>query len=237
MGCFGSASSKQADSNSTDDSKSQKRRSDAITKQLQKDKQVRFWEKLVFVYQKWYKLNHLVHREVENLSLVIKTKCCSKKIQLLHQWWQFISDVFRRKNHIKELLQDEVFLKLRNLSQHRDVLMPIKFIIATTMQTLQQQKTHSSHNNGQFCCKNVTLFKHTKSLLEKPHFRSIFLRVFSTKTIDGFAIHAMFLSQSKKSCITFLRNQNHEIILQKLFPPIYASHPQITFNTCYFLFY
>ena len=40
MGCFGSASSKQADSNSTDDSKSQKRRSDAITKQLQKDKQV-----------------------------------------------------------------------------------------------------------------------------------------------------------------------------------------------------
>lgn len=41
MGCFGSASSKQADSNSSDDSKSQKRRSDAITKQLQKDKQVR----------------------------------------------------------------------------------------------------------------------------------------------------------------------------------------------------
>jgi hypothetical protein len=40
MGCFGSASSKQADSNSSDDSKSQKRRSDAITKQLQKDKQV-----------------------------------------------------------------------------------------------------------------------------------------------------------------------------------------------------
>jgi hypothetical protein len=40
MGCFGSASSKQqADSNSSDDSKSQKRRSDAITKQLQKDKQ------------------------------------------------------------------------------------------------------------------------------------------------------------------------------------------------------
>lgn len=38
MGCFGSQSSKgQA---SSDDSKSQKRRSDAITKQLQKDKQV-----------------------------------------------------------------------------------------------------------------------------------------------------------------------------------------------------
>lgn len=40
MGCFGSASSKQADSNSSEDSKSQKRRSDEITKQLQKDKQV-----------------------------------------------------------------------------------------------------------------------------------------------------------------------------------------------------
>lgn len=40
MGCFGSASSKQTDSNDSDDSKSQKRRSDAITKQLQRDKQV-----------------------------------------------------------------------------------------------------------------------------------------------------------------------------------------------------
>lgn len=40
MGCFGSASSKQTDSSSSDDSKSQKRRSDAITRQLQKDKQV-----------------------------------------------------------------------------------------------------------------------------------------------------------------------------------------------------
>lgn len=41
MGCFGSAGSKQTDAaNDTEDSKSQKRRSDAITKQLQKDKQV-----------------------------------------------------------------------------------------------------------------------------------------------------------------------------------------------------
>lgn len=41
MGCFGSASSKQtAGSDGTDDTKSQKKRSDAITKQLQKDKQV-----------------------------------------------------------------------------------------------------------------------------------------------------------------------------------------------------
>lgn len=38
MGCFGSASSKPDASN--EDTKSQKRRSDAITKQLQKDKQV-----------------------------------------------------------------------------------------------------------------------------------------------------------------------------------------------------
>lgn len=36
MGCFGSQSSKA----SQDDSKNQKRRSDAITRQLQKDKQV-----------------------------------------------------------------------------------------------------------------------------------------------------------------------------------------------------
>uniref|UniRef100_A0A182RSW4 Guanine nucleotide-binding protein G(s) subunit alpha n=1 Tax=Anopheles funestus TaxID=62324 RepID=A0A182RSW4_ANOFN len=40
MGCFGSAGSKQSDSNSSEDTKSQKRRSDAITRQLQKDKQV-----------------------------------------------------------------------------------------------------------------------------------------------------------------------------------------------------
>lgn len=40
MGCFGSSNPKQTDSNNSDDSKSQKRRSDAITKQLQKDKQV-----------------------------------------------------------------------------------------------------------------------------------------------------------------------------------------------------
>lgn len=41
MGCFGSAGSKQTETNSsTEDTKSQKRRSDAITKQLQKDKQV-----------------------------------------------------------------------------------------------------------------------------------------------------------------------------------------------------
>lgn len=41
MGCFGSAGSKQTDaSNGSDDTKSQKRRSDAITRQLQKDKQV-----------------------------------------------------------------------------------------------------------------------------------------------------------------------------------------------------
>ncbi|XP_053962013.1 guanine nucleotide-binding protein G(s) subunit alpha isoform X4 [Anastrepha ludens] len=39
MGCFGSPSSKQTDVNS-EDSKSQKRRSDAISKQLQKDKQL-----------------------------------------------------------------------------------------------------------------------------------------------------------------------------------------------------
>jgi hypothetical protein len=48
MGCFGSASSKQADSNDSDDSKSQKRRSDAITKQLQRDKQVRKNRKISF---------------------------------------------------------------------------------------------------------------------------------------------------------------------------------------------
>jgi hypothetical protein len=43
MGCFGSAGSKQPDTagGSSEDTKSQKRRSDAITKQLQKDKQVR----------------------------------------------------------------------------------------------------------------------------------------------------------------------------------------------------
>jgi guanine nucleotide-binding protein G(s) subunit alpha len=43
MGCFG-AGSKQPDSagGSSEDTKSQKRRSDAITKQLQKDKQVIF---------------------------------------------------------------------------------------------------------------------------------------------------------------------------------------------------
>lgn len=41
MGCFGSAGSKQTETNnSSEDTKSQKRRSDAITKQLQKDKQV-----------------------------------------------------------------------------------------------------------------------------------------------------------------------------------------------------
>lgn len=41
MGCFGSAGSKQTDAgNGSEDTKSQKRRSDAITKQLQKDKQV-----------------------------------------------------------------------------------------------------------------------------------------------------------------------------------------------------
>ncbi|XP_059607342.1 guanine nucleotide-binding protein G(s) subunit alpha isoform X1 [Phlebotomus argentipes] len=40
MGCFGSAGSKQTDAGGSEDSKSQKRRSDAITKQLQKDKQV-----------------------------------------------------------------------------------------------------------------------------------------------------------------------------------------------------
>lgn len=40
MGCFGSAGSKQTDASGSEDSKSQKRRSDAITKQLQKDKQV-----------------------------------------------------------------------------------------------------------------------------------------------------------------------------------------------------
>ena len=38
MGCFGSPSSKQSDINS-EDTRSQKRRSDAISKQLQKDKQ------------------------------------------------------------------------------------------------------------------------------------------------------------------------------------------------------
>lgn len=40
MGCFGSAGSKQTESSGSEDTKSQKRRSDAITKQLQKDKQV-----------------------------------------------------------------------------------------------------------------------------------------------------------------------------------------------------
>lgn len=43
MGCFGSASSKQNNQGSGSDSEdkvSQKKRSDAITKQLQKDKQV-----------------------------------------------------------------------------------------------------------------------------------------------------------------------------------------------------
>lgn len=41
MGCFGSAGSKQTETSSnSEDTKSQKRRSDAITKQLQKDKQV-----------------------------------------------------------------------------------------------------------------------------------------------------------------------------------------------------
>ena len=39
MGCFGSQNSK-SDQQSNPDSKSQKRRSDAITKQLQKDKQI-----------------------------------------------------------------------------------------------------------------------------------------------------------------------------------------------------
>lgn len=41
MGCFGSAGSKQTEAGSgSEDTKTQKRRSDAITKQLQKDKQV-----------------------------------------------------------------------------------------------------------------------------------------------------------------------------------------------------
>lgn len=42
MGCFGSPTSKQSSSdvNSSEDSKSQKRRSDAISRQLQKDKQL-----------------------------------------------------------------------------------------------------------------------------------------------------------------------------------------------------
>lgn len=40
MGCFGSAGSKQTEASGSEDTKSQKRRSDAITKQLQKDKQV-----------------------------------------------------------------------------------------------------------------------------------------------------------------------------------------------------
>lgn len=39
MGCFGSPTSKQSDVNS-EDSKTQKRRSDAISRQLQKDKQL-----------------------------------------------------------------------------------------------------------------------------------------------------------------------------------------------------
>lgn len=40
MGCFGSAGSKQTEASGSEDTKNQKRRSDAITKQLQKDKQV-----------------------------------------------------------------------------------------------------------------------------------------------------------------------------------------------------
>lgn len=40
MGCFGSAGSKQTEATGSEDTKTQKRRSDAITKQLQKDKQV-----------------------------------------------------------------------------------------------------------------------------------------------------------------------------------------------------
>lgn len=52
MGCFGSAQhggtaeGKAAGGGGSDDSKSQKRRSDAITRQLQKDKQVTFNYKL-----------------------------------------------------------------------------------------------------------------------------------------------------------------------------------------------
>lgn len=53
MGCFGSAqhggtAEGKAGGGGSDDSKSQKRRSDAITRQLQKDKQVTFnYKKLV----------------------------------------------------------------------------------------------------------------------------------------------------------------------------------------------
>lgn len=49
MGCFGSQSSK---GQASDDSKSQKRRSDAITRQLQKDKQVNNKSILLFLQTK-----------------------------------------------------------------------------------------------------------------------------------------------------------------------------------------
>lgn len=101
MGCFGSAGSKQTETNSsTEDTKSQKRRSDAITKQLQKDKQV---------YRATHRLLLLGAGESGKSTIV-------KQMRILHV--NGFSDTERKQKieDIKKNIRDAILVSVRAIT-------------------------------------------------------------------------------------------------------------------------
>lgn len=120
MGCFGSASSKQADSNSSDDSKSQKRRSDAITKQLQKDKQVGMPLVYVFVYYiqafHWLQVYRATHRLLLLGAGESGKSTIVKQMRILHV--NGFSDTERKQKieDIKKNIRDAILVSRAGLS-------------------------------------------------------------------------------------------------------------------------
>lgn len=121
MGCFGSASSKQADSSSSDDSKSQKRRSDAITKQLQKDKQV---SQNTFIFaikhRQWHDITHRsqVYRATHRLLLLgageSGKSTIVKQMRILHV--NGFSDTERKQKieDIKKNIRDAILVSVES---------------------------------------------------------------------------------------------------------------------------
>ena len=98
MGCFGSPSSKQSDINS-EDTRSQKRRSDAISKQLQKDKQL---------YRATHRLLLLGAGESGKSTIV-------KQMRILHVDGFSEQEKKQKIDDIKKNIRDAILVSIINL--------------------------------------------------------------------------------------------------------------------------
>lgn len=123
MGCFGSAGSKQTETSSnSEDTKSQKRRSDAITKQLQKDKQV---------YRATHRLLLLGAGESGKSTIV-------KQMRILHV--NGFSDTERRQKieDIKKNIRDAILVSIQCSPQ---------FSIHSVVLANTRSHTHTLHHH------------------------------------------------------------------------------------------